>query len=233
MKRTEDDGPMVKKFFQITGIILGIFLLGAGLMFGVVTAYYQTRYMPNTTINSHNAYTMMVSDMNSVLKDEMDSYTLTLQLEDGEVMLDGSNFDYHVDYESSLSAIMQSQKNYEWIWYFLHATKYEAKPDATYDEGKLIALLSDLDCYRQKEANEQAVVQIENRMNHFTFRDDRKNALDTAKATEDVLQAVNAGMTVCDLRADYEAPLATAALARSSARRSTPAGRRSTRFRMQ
>ena len=202
---------MVKKFFQITGIVLGILVLGAGLMFGVVTAYYQTRFMPNTTINAHNAYTLTVSDMNSALTDEMESYTLTLQLEDGEVELDGSDFDYHVDYASSLSQILQRQKSYEWIWYFLHATGYEALPDATYDEGKLLAALSDLACFRQNEANERAVVQIENRMNHYTFRDDRKNALNTAKATEDILNAINAGAKVCDLRPDYDPPKATAA----------------------
>ncbi len=202
---------MAKRFFQVAGIVLGGILFGVGLLYVVVTVYYQTRFMPNTTINGHNAYALHVSDMNRILTDEMQEYDLTLHLADEDLSISGTDFDYKTDYSDSLQKILSSQKPYEWCWYFVNPTSYEAKPDAAYDEEKLTGILSDLTCFQQGAINERATVSVENRMNHFTFRDDRKEVLNTEKATEAILNAVNEGNKDCSLIEDYEAPQATIA----------------------
>lgn len=201
---------MGRKVLKVIGIVLGCIVLFAGILYLVVSGYYRTRFMPNTTINDHNAYALTASQMNEILCNELKDYSLDLKLQGETVSLKGSDFDYRIDFEKSLNEILRSQKPFEWVWYFIYPTNYEARPDASYDEEKLQALLDGLDSFKQEEKNAKALVSVENRMNHFTFRDDRKDVLNTGKATVEIKNAIVNGNEDCDLTADYEAPKATA-----------------------
>ncbi|MBO4902477.1 MAG: L,D-transpeptidase/peptidoglycan binding protein [Lachnospiraceae bacterium] len=192
-------------------LVLLCVILALCLLYGAVTAFYQTRYMPGTVISGYAAGNHSVAELNSALTRNVADYTLTLSLEDGaSEVLQGGDFAYGVSYERSLAKILASQKSYEWPWYLFYPATYQAEPETVYDEGQLLAVLSELDCYRMKEENASALVAIENRMNHFTLRDDRKDAIEPAKATEMVLAALKTGESSCDLTGAYVKPEATA-----------------------
>ncbi|MCR5268281.1 MAG: L,D-transpeptidase/peptidoglycan binding protein [Lachnospiraceae bacterium] len=200
-----------KKGFGIFATAMLVTLLILCLAYVGVSIFYQTRFMPGTLISNCPAENRTPEQIDAMMKDRDAAYTMTLRLSDGQTeSINGSDFDYRYDYLSSLTQILSSQKSYEWLWYLIYPAQYRATPEVNYDEGKLIAVLSELDCYRQKEANSSAVVAIENRMNHFTLRDDRKPALNTGKATDRILHALQTGEKECDLTNAYDAPLATA-----------------------
>ncbi len=201
---------MAKMVWKITGIVVGSLLLGAGIIYLAIAFYFQQKFLPNTVISSHPVEGMDVDSVNALLQKDMQEYELNLLLQDGESeKIAGADFDHSTDFSGDLFRIMQSQNPYEWGWYFLYPTAYTAKAEVQYDEEKLFSLLSDLPCYRIREENAGAVVKIENRMNHFTFRDERRNVLNTEKATEAVFLAVSDSLTECDLTSLYEAPEAT------------------------
>ncbi|MBR6452448.1 MAG: L,D-transpeptidase family protein [Lachnospiraceae bacterium] len=202
---------MAKMVWKITGIVIGCLLLGAGIIYLAVAFYFQQKFLPNTVISSHLVEGMDVDTVNALLQKDMREYELTLLLQDGESeTIPGADFDHETDFSKDLFRIQQSQNPYEWGWYFLYPTSYSAKAEVGFDEGKLFDLLSALPCYHIKDENAKATVKIENRMNHFTFRDDRRDVLNTERATETVVTAVAEGSAECDLKMLYEAPGATA-----------------------
>ncbi|MBR4169913.1 MAG: L,D-transpeptidase family protein [Lachnospiraceae bacterium] len=198
------NGNLFLKTCGITAFVLCVAYAG-------ISIFYTGRFMPGTVIKDTLVQNRTVSQVNEQFCRNHEDYTMTLTLADGKTeTLQGRDFDFDNDYTGSLNEILASQKSYEWPWYLMNQASYQAKPAVTYDEGKLLAMLSELDCFRQKEMNSDAVVAIENRMNHFTLRDERQKALNPADATERVLNALKSGETVCDLQDAYELPKATA-----------------------
>lgn len=198
---------MAKKVFKILGIVLGSVAVGVGIVYLMVAFYYNDRFMPNSTIAGKDVNAMTVDEVNKMLMDGNEKYSVTLNFADGKKeVINGDDFDYCYDYSESLNKIMASQNKFEWPYYALYKSQYEASGEAKYDEGKVISLLSNLDEYANGYDNSEAIVKIDNRVNHFTLRDDRKPEFNEASATDDVLKCISSSADTCDLTSDYDEP---------------------------
>lgn len=201
---------MVKKVFKIIGIVMACIVVGIGLVYLMVAFFYNNKFMPNTVVSGISVNAMTADEVNTILMRGNDKYTITLLFSDNKkTELDGNDFDYVFDYSDSLNEIIASQNKFEWPYYAMYQTSYEAEGVSKYDEGKVVALLSALDEYSDDYDNSKAIVKIDNRVNHFTLRDDRRALLNTSRATEDVLACIESSNSECDLSSDYDEPETT------------------------
>lgn len=198
---------MAKKVFKVIGIVVASIVVGVGFVYLMIAFYYNNRFMPNTVISDISVNAMTVDEVNRIMIDNNESYSLKLSFPDGKnYTINGGDFDYVFDYSDSLNSILSSQNQFEWPYYALYKTSYTADGIAKFDEGKVLSLLSELDEYNEDYDNSKAIVKIVNRVNHFTLRDDRMKVFNAANATADVIDCIKNVSKECDLSKDYDEP---------------------------
>lgn len=201
---------MAKKVLKIVGIVLGSICVALGAAYLLIALMFNSRLMPNTSVNQIAAGNKSAEVVNQELAGQMEPYKLSLNLQDGsQVEVDGTSFGHRYDYSNDINGIIASQKPLEWGWYFVNPTRYQATPVSTYDEDQLKDTVQSLDCFHIDETNEQATVKVENHMNKYYLKDERSDALDSSAATTMIIDSVNNMEAACDLSSAYVEPKAT------------------------
>ena len=200
----------MKKFFKVFGIVIACITVAVGLVYLMVAFYYSSRFMPNTVVSGLNVNAMTSQEVNDLLASDDEEYSLTLYFADGgKEVIEGTDFGYHLDYTDSLNKIIASQNQFEWPYYSLYITSYEAESVPVFEEDKAVSVISKLEGFNTKYDNENATVKIINRTNHFELKDERKKTFNEEKATADVLSTISKGKPECDLNRDYDDPKTT------------------------
>lgn len=201
---------MVKKVFKIIGIVLGSIAGGILLVYLMVSFYYGTRFMPGTVVNGNAANAMTVDEVNEILMAGNEAYDITVTfLEGNEETINGNDIDYRFDYSESLDNILASQNQFEWPYYALYPSEYNATGKAVFDEGKVISVVSALPEYTDDYDNAGADVKIVKQSGSFALVDERKPVLNESSATTDIIKCISESALLCDVSDDYDAPEAS------------------------
>ncbi len=128
-------------------ITLGIVAAAIVAAYLGVGGYYTSHYLPNTTINGMACANKTVDELEQLITDEIDLYTLTIaERGGGEETINGTDFDLHMVFDGTLDNILAEQSSFLWIKAFWTDSEYNPGKVVAYDEELLAEILADLDC---------------------------------------------------------------------------------------
>lgn len=136
-------------------VLAMIILLAAGYL--AVSLKYRTVFLPNTTIGSIAAAGMTADEVKERIRQGIDGYQLILEERGGrEEMILGRDIDLQPVYDGSLEQILQEQNSLLWGIRLLKSQVYEQNCMVKYNEEKLDALISSLECLKPENITEPA-----------------------------------------------------------------------------
>ena len=135
------------KVLAIIGIVL-VVLIAA--YFGAAY-YFSNHFFLKTSVNGHNCAGMTVEEVEALMQTQVDEYVLHMKGRDGKVEeIKGKDIDMRYNRIDLISDAMEAQNELLWVVGFYEDSPIEATIEFVYDESKLDALISELDCV-QKE----------------------------------------------------------------------------------
>lgn len=136
-------------------VLAMIILLAAGYL--AVSLKYRTVFLPNTTIGSIAAAGMTADEVKERIRQGIGGYQLILEERGGrEEMILGRDIDLQPVYDGSLEQILQEQNSLLWGIRLLKSQTYEQNCMVQYNEEKLDALISSLECLKPENITEPA-----------------------------------------------------------------------------
>lgn len=142
-----------KRRIQIHAALGMITLLAAGYL--AVSVKYRTVFLPNTSIGGIAVAGMTVDEVKEGIRQGIDSYQLTLVERGGqEEVVFGRDIDLQPIYDGSLERILQEQNSLLWGINWLKGQAYEQDCMVRFDEEKLDAQISSLECMKPENMTE-------------------------------------------------------------------------------
>ncbi len=144
-----------KRFLQIGVVCAVLVLLAVGYF--AMAQYYTDRFPMRTEINGLDVSNLTASSAKSLLNENAQAYTLTIQ-ERNNVVETISAQDIDLVYEDSgeVDELLSAYNPYMWPLYLLSKDELSVSSDTTYDEEKLDAVLSELNCFDEQYITECA-----------------------------------------------------------------------------
>ncbi len=147
------DSKSRKLLLGIAGGSAGVLLLsyiGVGI-------YYSAHFLPNTEINGHDCSGKTASQVESVFKEEMKEYTLTITGKDGrkeEITSEDISLEYKESKE--MKAALKEQSSFLWPASFFSKDSAEVTVDLSYDSEKLEQKLNSLQAVTAEQVPPQS-----------------------------------------------------------------------------
>lgn len=184
-------------------IALGI---GAAAVVGVLCAvefggayYFQSHYVPNTSINGINVAGKTIEAAKSTLDESAKSFTLTIQGEDTTDQLAASDIDFSYDFENGgmdiMKTAMEDQKPFEWIAdLFGGGRNYSIQ--SKHDAEKLSSAVAKMNCLNPKQKVQSQNASVTYSDGAFeTVPEVYGNELDPDEFSSVLLEQLDAGNT--------------------------------------
>lgn len=185
-------------------IILGIFIIFFLAMIAIylgVSVYFNERFFTGTVINGIDASTKTVSEVEDMIANDVQDYTLSVKLRgDKEEKISGAKIGFEYVSEGAVQELKDQQNSFMWLYAYFNPEDYTTSAKTTYDDEKLQAALKELDCF-----NEELVTKPENAYlketaaGHVIEPEVEGNELDYDRTYEVVNNAVDAGETQVNL----------------------------------
>lgn len=187
-----------KKYIVLAG--LAVVLVVAGTVAGVYTIRaqaFKTKFFPGTTINSVDCSNLTPAEAENLIRAQVENYSLTLSFRGGEQeLIDGRDIDYKYVEGTEVSRLLASQDIMNWYRESQDTREYTVASNTTYDEGKLTAILEDMDAMQDKNQIEPENAYLEYHDGTFEIIDSKEGSqLDREAFTAAVQEAISSGKT--------------------------------------
>ena len=184
----------------VTSVILVVAVAGFGVYL-YHAQQYKTEFFPGTTINSIDCSNKTVEEIESIIKDNVEKYALTVNFRDGEVLtIDGSDIDYTYQSGSDIQDLLAAQNIMDWYKQSKETREYTVDNATTFDETKVASILEasdELDPIHQT-APEDAYMEFAD--GKFTIVAEKEgNKLDADMLTTAVIEAISNGETALNV----------------------------------
>ena len=185
---------MIKKIFQIIGIVVGCAAIGLVLDYSLVAGYFNKHFAPGTYINDHYVTGMTVEEASDLLARDYNDYSLKIsEAEGNEEIIAGSDIGFSADYSEDVREIMNAQRSSVWPAYFESVRKNSAEADFAYDENKLNAKLEETKLFTEYPDNSEASVSVDEIVGVYVLNDETVNKVKTDDALSVIKSSLEAG----------------------------------------
>ena len=98
----------------VTSVILVVAVAGFGVYL-YHAQQYKTEFFPGTTINSIDCSNKTVEEIETIIKENVEKYELTVNFRNGQVLtIDGSDIDYTYKNGSDIQDLLSAQNIMDW-----------------------------------------------------------------------------------------------------------------------
>lgn len=186
------------KLFIICFAAFILLLLGVYLGVG---AYFKTRFFPGSVINGINASSKTVEQVEQLIANQVQDYTVTLLERDGkEEEIAGAEMNFEYVSEGVVQDLLDVQNSFLWITAYFQQDHYTMSAKTTYDKELLRQAMKSLDCFDEEQVVKPENAYIEEKADGFELvKEVEGNQLDEDKVFELLVEAVDAGKTQVDL----------------------------------
>lgn len=176
-------------------VLLGIYL-GVGM-------YFKTRFFPGSEINGIDVSSKTVEEVEQLIANQVQDYTLTLVERDGkEEEIAGAEIGFEYVSEGVVQDLLEVQNSFLWITAYFRQDAYTMTTKATYDKDLLREVMRKLDCFDEEQITKPADAYIEETADGYELVSEVEgNQLDEEKVYDLLVQAVDEGETQVDLEA--------------------------------
>ncbi|MGN0482292.1 MAG: L,D-transpeptidase family protein [Lachnospiraceae bacterium] len=135
---------MNRKKILITAGIVILALLGVYLG---VSFYFQSHFLPNTTVNGIESSRKTAEEVKNIIRRQASDYTLTLELREGKSeQINGEQIGLKPVFNGSIEGMLKKQNEYAWISALFHKTELESRTTVSYDKEKMKKTVKSLTC---------------------------------------------------------------------------------------
>ncbi len=129
-------------------VLILLVLLVVGAWYGV-SVFFRTHFYPQTTINGMSVSLADVENVEDRLGAEAEDYLLAVHdREDRVTYINASDIDYHFESDGAVGRILADQDSMMWFKYIKDSHDYTVDVPVTYDDGKLVALVESMPCFK-------------------------------------------------------------------------------------
>ncbi len=184
----------------VTSVILVVAVAGFGVYL-YHAQQYKTEFFPGTTINSIDCSNKTVEEIETIIKENVEKYALTVNFRNGQVLtIDGSDIDYTYKNGSDIQDLLAAQNIMDWYKQSKETREYTVDNATTFDETKVAAILDaseELDPIHQT-APEDAYMEFAD--GKFTIVSEKEgNKLDADILENAVIEAISNGETTLNV----------------------------------
>lgn len=160
-----------------TGLIIGIVsvLVLLAVIYIGIGLYFQSHFYPGTTINEINFSLADAGTAEDKVREEAEDYLLAVHdREDRVTYINGEQMDYHYESDGSIAKLMEAQNAMLWPMSIRGAHDYKVNVKLSYDEGKLMALLEGMECFKKENIVEPEDAYLEYTENGYEIIPEKK-----------------------------------------------------------
>ncbi len=149
-----------KKTAWIAACTAGILLVAAGGVYAGMSQKYKTRFFPNTQINGVDASGKTAAEVQELIAEGVNGYTLTITLRKNQTdTLAGSDIKLHAEFDGSLEKMVAAQNPFAWLWH-MKQEEYTIGTMVAYDDAALESQIRNLSCLDPEKAVEPVNAKI-------------------------------------------------------------------------
>lgn len=181
----------------IAVVVVALVLLA--LIYCIIARSHQGRFPANTTINGIDVSGLTAERAKGELADQVESYTLTIQ-ERGDVTETITAEDIGLVYvdNGDVDRLIEQYNPYLWLIDRFRTHALTASTDTTIDTAKAEQVVRSLDCFVDYVPVQDAEV-VDDGTQFIVQEEEYGTQLDTEKAVDAILTALNTGKTEIDL----------------------------------
>ena len=187
-------------------VLLGIYL-GVGM-------YFKTRFFPGSEINGIDVSAKTVEEVEQLIANQVQDYTLTLVERDGKKEeIAGAEMQFEYVSEGVVQDLLEVQNSFLWITAYFNRDTYTMTAKTTYDKDLLREAMEKLECFDEEKNQKPENAYIEETAEGYELVDEVEgNQLDEEKTYELLVKAVDEGKDEVNLEEEdcYIAPKVTA-----------------------
>ena len=189
-------------------VILCILAACAAAWFGAAR-FFKDHYYPRTSINGQDISLKDEAAGEELLKKQAEDYVLAVHDRDGRVSyFNAGDFDYTYDSDGTARRLLDGQDSLLWPRYIFQQHEYSADLPVKWDEKKLEALISAMDCFKEENITKPKNAYIEDTDKGWEIIPEVEgNQPIKEQVIADIKKAVAARTAVLELGSqDYTAP---------------------------
>ena len=195
---------MKKKKFTLFLFLIGILMIVIASYVGMAR-FYQNRFAYGTTINRIYSAGLTVKELNQALVCIQSDKTLDITCIDGQtVHIPLEQLEMQIDYTKELSELMQKQNPYLWGIRLKLQQTFTVKPEITFDEKKVSAVLKKYEFMNEnlyQENGDYKVEIVDTDDKGYVLEDHTKDLLDADMAKTMIFETLKEGDTRISLKA--------------------------------
>ena len=138
---------MRKHIFQFLGILLAVFVLSAGLVYGAGVVYFQNHFPFQTSFMGRDVSQQTVDVLEDIMQEESEEHTVTIHELDGntETLNLAATMDYTRTVPEPAEGWIPEDSSWYWPLSLKHATELPDTEEITYSPAKLTEAVYALD----------------------------------------------------------------------------------------
>ena len=197
MKKKATEKPKGKKKKKVLKIVLigllGILVVSAVGIYGAVGYYYQDRFYSGTIINGVDCSEKSVAYIKSMVKQEAESYSLTIQERGGtQDVIQSADIQVSYNDDGSIDQIMEEQNPWFWVASIGKDKNYSVNLDNSYDEESLDQAIANMACMKEENMTAPADAYLKDNGSFYEIVPEVEgNTLDLEKTKETIKKAVD------------------------------------------
>ncbi len=200
--RSEKRARQVRVYKQYAAIAAALFA-ALILIYCLIARSYRTRFLRNTTINGFEVGKLTAEETETILKESVEKYKLTLQFQDGKKeTLSGSDLGLTYISSGEVQTLLDSQKRMSWLSHLFGKTSsYEVETSYEFDSSEVEAAISALPEFQEDQIvhPQDAYIELKDLEEFVIVPEENGNELNSSVVFEEAETAIRHGVKTLDL----------------------------------
>ena len=213
----EDEGPRRKggkKKLMIFGIVAAVAVVLLAGFYGYRAFYFTSHFFDGTVINGMDSSGMTAEQVEKVIEESAQNYTLDIYFRNGDQQIQGNTIDYRYQPDGSVQDLLKKQNVFAWLMENSRNKEHQINVTMQYDEAKLEEQVSQFQQLQADQMQAPTNAQIQYQSDGFVVTEENQGTqLDVDQAKAVIADAVAKGVTELDMdeAGVYSEPEITAA----------------------
>lgn len=213
----EDEGPRRKggkKKLMIFGIVAAVAVVLLAGFYGYRAFYFTSHFFDGTVINGMDSSGMTAEQVEKVIEESAQNYTLDIHFRNGDQQIQGNTIDYRYQPDGSVQDLLKKQNAFAWLMENSRNKEHQINVTMQYDEAKLEEQVSQFQQLQADQMQAPTNAQIQYQSDGFVVTEENQGTqLDVDQAKAVIADAVAKGVTELDMdeAGVYSEPEITAA----------------------
>ena len=213
----EDEGPRRKggkKKLMIFGIVAAVAVVLLAGFYGYRAFYFTSHFFDGTVINGMDSSGMTAEQVEKVIEESAQNYTLDIHFRNGDQQIQGNTIDYRYQPDGSVQDLLKKQNAFAWLMENSRNKEHQINVTMQYDEAKLEEQVSQFQQLQADQMQAPTNAQIQYQSDGFVVTEENQGTqLDVDQAKAVIADAVATGVTELDMdeAGVYSEPEITAA----------------------